>query len=97
MYEVKYDFVTLNENNKSCIKLLNKIDKSISIDSVSYLITLIDHGQVISYFNSRMTENSFKNYIIDNNILDKKYKEIDYVFKDDEFKEYSKNNKIYCI
>ena len=97
VYEIEYDFVTLNKNNKSCVKLLNKIDKSISIDSVSYLISLIDHGQVVSYFNSSMTENSFKNYIIDNNILDKKYKEIDYVFKDDEFKKYSKNNKIYWL
>lgn len=97
VYEIKYDFVTLNKDNKSCVKLLNKIDKNININSVSYLVTLIDHGQVVSYFNSSMTENSFKNYIIDNNILDKKYKEIDYVFKDDEFKEYSQNNKIYWL
>ena len=97
VYEIKYDFVTLNKDNKSCVKLLNKIDKNININSVSYLVTLIDHGQVVSYFNSSMTENSFKNYIIDNNILDKKYKEIDYVFKDDEFKKYSKNNKIYWL
>ena len=97
VYEIEYDFVTLNKDNKSCVKLLNKIDKNININSVSYLVTLIDHGQVVSYFNSSMTENSFKNYIIDNNILDKKYKEIDYVFKDDEFKKYSKNNKIYWL
>ncbi len=95
-YGLKYDYLIANYKNENYNNLIKKMNIKV-INNRTELFVAIKDGIVVSSFGGIISEQNLRSYLITNKFIDKKYKKIDYVFKDDEFKKYYNESKTYIL
>lgn len=96
VYDLDCDYLIINKENNKYRKLMTKLNIEKENENVETFL-VIKKGKVISSFGGNFSEQNLRNYFISNSLIDRKYKNIDYVFKDDEFNNYYDNSKLFVI
>lgn len=95
-YSINYKYIFMNEYDETYEKLIKKLGLEIYKEDRE-LFTIIKNGSPQHSLIGVFSENNIKNLLIDSKLIDKKYNEIDYLFVDDEFDNYFKQDKLYNV
>lgn len=80
VYDIKYEQVDINVGNRHFDKIANKIliDKNYYDNNI---FAVIKKGKLDSYLIGYLDDKSYKEFLINNSIIDKEYKEVDVLIK----------------
>lgn len=97
VYDVKFELLEIDLVNEKCRKLIKYLDSNINLnDNASYFV-VVEEGQIVTFLMGELSEESLREYFIDKNIIDKKYKDIDAYANDITFDEYFNSDKEHYI
>lgn len=94
-YSISYEYI--EKENVEFYNLLNKRTGFHISPQDENVFMIFKDGDAVSSYTGPYLESSIRKLLIDNNVLDEKYKEIDYVIYDNEFDEYFKKDTLFNI
>ena len=95
VYEVNYKLINKDPKNEEYKETIKKIDPNLTGEE-PFVFAVIKDGVAIATLMGDLEEKNLKDFLINNEIIDKNYKNIDTAI-DNKYKDYLNDKRGYCI